>query len=427
LNRGPATFDFVAPVVDDPRGAAADRDPERAEETSLMPMTGHASRSRRLVALLCLIAFTVPLCAVGATQNRPIVIGAVYNLHGFQANLDIPSWRGAWLAADEINRTGGVLGRPIELAVIDGVSKPQVIAHRTAALLKRFREMTALMGLSDTDMVLAAAPVAAAARRVFLTSGATSPRLPEQVPDYLFLACFGDNVQAAAAAESAWSDLRARSAAVIYAADNTYTSLLQQYFRDRFVELGGAVGPVREYQPGMLDTIAEGLAGVDLVFLATGSANEALEIIAALRTAGVGAPVVGGDSYDSEQLWQQYPEVDEVYFTTHAFLGADNPDPVVQRFRLAYASAYGVQPDAFAALGYDATRLLATAIETAGTTDPDSVRLALAAIRQFDGVTGSMSYPATSRIPVKTVTLLRIRQGKTELFRQLVPTQVPHP
>ncbi|MEZ4678407.1 MAG: hypothetical protein R2932_29740 [Caldilineaceae bacterium] len=52
------------------------------------------------------------------------------------------------------------------------------------------------------------APAAAAAQRLFLTSGATSPQLPAQVPDYLYLACFGDNVQAAAAAEWALRNWR---------------------------------------------------------------------------------------------------------------------------------------------------------------------------------------------------------------------------
>jgi branched-chain amino acid transport system substrate-binding protein len=97
--------------------------------------------------------------------------------------------------------------------------------------------------------VLAAAPVAARSRRLFLTSGATSPLLPQQVPDYLYLARFSDNVQAAAAAETAWDELDARTAAVLYAADNTYTDLLQGYFRDRLTGLGGTVSSVRAY-PG---------------------------------------------------------------------------------------------------------------------------------------------------------------------------------
>jgi len=399
-----------------------------AEARSLSDLLRSIALPRWSAALVCCVGLVVPFRSGVTEVVRPISIGVVYNLHGSQADLDLPSWRGAELAIAEVNRQRGLLGRSVHLALADGISKPTVITHKTAALIKRFPDLPALMGLSDTDMVLAAAPVAAAAQRVFLTSGATSPRLPEEVPDYLFLACFGDNVQAAAAAESAWADLGARSAAVLYAADNTYTDLLQQYFRARYAELGGSVQVVRAYHAAALGGIADGLDGVELVFLATSSADESLAIIEALRAAGIAAPVFGGDSYDAESLWQQHPEIADVYFTTHAYLGADNPDPVVQRFRAAYAQAYDDDhPSAFAALGYDTARLLATAIADAGSFDPAAVRSALAGIREFSGVTGSMFYPAGGRIPVKTVTILSVRQGNVALFRQLTPQNVPAP
>lgn len=381
----------------------------------------------RLLSMCCLALLLVPTVPGMAAQDHPIVIGAVYNLHGFQANLDIPSAEGARLAVEEANRNGGLLGRVVELDVADGLSKPRVIARKTAALLKRHRELPGLLGLSDTDMVLAAAPVAAESRRLFLTSGATSPRLPEEVPQYLYLACFGDNVQAAVAAETAWYDLAARTAAVLYAADNTYTDLLQGYFRARYVQLGGTVSSVRAYTPGRLDDIAAGLGAVDLVFLATASADEAAQIIQRLRAAGVTAAVFGGDGYDSEELWQRYPALQDVYYTTHAYLGEDNPDPAVQHFRRAYSDAYGSQPDAFAALGYDATRLLMAAIRMAGSTDPQAVRMALGDIREFTGVTGILRYPPGSRIPLKSVSVLRLQDGATVLFKAVAPEQVPPP
>jgi branched-chain amino acid transport system substrate-binding protein len=387
----------------------------------------HWLMPKQLLNLLCLVCLMAPTASGLAAQDKPIVIGAVYNLHGFQANLDIPSSEGARLAVEQANRDGGLLGRTVELAVADGLSKPRVIARKTAALLKRYKDMPGLLGLSDTDMVLAAAPVAARSRRLFLTSGATSPRLPQQVPDYLYLACFGDNVQAAAAAETAWYELDARTVAVLYAVENTYTDLLQGYFRARFTGLGGTVSPVRAYTPGRLDDIAAGLGSVDLVFLATGSADEAAEIIQRLRAAGVTAPVFGGDSYDSEELWQRHPALQDVYYTTHAYLGEDNPDPVVQGFRQAFLAAYGSQPDAFAALGYDAARLLMSAIRQAGSTDPEAVLQALGDIHEFTGVTGTLRYPQGGHIPVKSVTVLQTGDGATALFRVLVPGQVPAP
>jgi branched-chain amino acid transport system substrate-binding protein len=64
---------------------------------------------------------------VEATEPAPVLLGALYNLTGFQAELDVPSSRGARLAESEINRDGGVLGRQIRLALEDGESPAEVL------------------------------------------------------------------------------------------------------------------------------------------------------------------------------------------------------------------------------------------------------------------------------------------------------------
>src|SRR5262249_47823907 len=129
-------------------------------------------------------------------QPTPVTLGAVFNLSGGQEPLGQPSWNGARLAAAQINAAGGLLGRPLSLLIADGRTAPPALAAASTRLLDR--NVGALFGLSDTDAVLAAAPPAAARQTLFLTSGATSPQLPEQVPTYLYLACFADNDQAAA-------------------------------------------------------------------------------------------------------------------------------------------------------------------------------------------------------------------------------------
>jgi branched-chain amino acid transport system substrate-binding protein len=356
-----------------------------------------------------------------------VVLGAIYNLTGNQAGLDIPSSRGARLAVDEANRTGGVLGRAVRLVLQDGESRPEVIAAKTAAALAGAPSMSALFGLSDTDMVLAAAPVAAQHRRLFLTSGATSPLLPAVVPEYLFLACFGDNVQAAAAAEWAYDDLGARTVSVLFNANASYTRLLHGYFQTRFAELGGRVVSVESYAPGEIGPAVDRLGKADIVFVSA-VPEDVVEAVRLLRAGGFAVPIVGGDGFDVEDVWRDHPEFSGVYFTTHAYLGEDNPDPRVAAFREAYAEAYpGSLPDAFAALGYDAARLLITAVTAARSPDPEKVRQALAVIQRFEGVTGTMSYPPGGRIPTKSVTILEIENGQSKLVRTLSPTQVPPP
>ena len=110
---------------------------------------------------------------------------------------------------------------------------------------------------------------------------------------------------------------------------------------------------------------------------------------------------------------------------SYGFIAADQ-FAIYDLTPVSYTRAYpDAIPDAFAALGYDAARLLITAIRHAGSTDPAAVLSALAAIRGFDGVTGELSYPADSRIPVKAVTILKVEGGGYRLVQQLIPHKTP--
>ena len=205
-------------------------------------------------------ALVVPLLAVTAgcgdpapaakATPPPVRIGAIYNLTGDQSALDSPSLDGARLAVERINAHGGLLGRRVELLERDGQTS-EANVRRAAASLVAYG-VSAIVGLSDTDQVLAAAPIAARAGVPFVTSGATSPRLTEQVPDWLFLACFGDNTQAAASAQYASDRLGARTAAVLYDKDMDYTRLLAKYFTRSLRAQGGqrpGLGRLRERLP----------------------------------------------------------------------------------------------------------------------------------------------------------------------------------
>jgi branched-chain amino acid transport system substrate-binding protein len=332
------------------------------------------------------------------------------------------------MAVAQINQRGGLLGRKIQLLLEDGESKAEAGAQKVSDLMAEAPQISAFVGLSDTDLTLAAAKVAAMNNRVFLTSGATSPLLPEQIPSYLYLACFGDNVQAAAAAEWSFQTLEARSALVLYDSIETYTVLLQKYFVDRFESLGGQIAVVKGYDPNNGLIGSEVLPVVDMVFLSSGSALDAKNIILRLRDKGVKVPVIGGDGYESETIWEAQPDIMDVYYTTHAYLGEGNTQPVVQSFAKAYASVYGGQlPDAFAALGYDAIHLMAAAITQAGSSDPDNVRKTFAQLKDIPGVTGTVSYSDNEAIPNKSVTIMAVNKGARAFQTEWNPEVIPHP
>ena len=372
------------------------------------------------------VALAAPVGSEAA--DDPVQLGAVYNLSGDWSAFDRPAARGAELAVARANAAGGVLGQTVELVIADPEGRPDQVAERTRELVDAHPALSAVLGLSDTDMVLAAAPVAAEHRLLFVTSGATSPKLPAQVPQYLFLACFGDNVQAAAAAEFAYNRLGARTVSIVYNSGQTYTTLLQEYFRTRFEELGGEVVAVASYpttaeQKAALAEVAE----ADVVFLSAEQPAEAAAGVIGLRAAGIDVPILGGDGFDAAPEWSKDAAVADVYFTTHAYLSPDHPDAVVRAFDEAYRRAFGRAPSGFAALGYDAVGVVLAAIKAGGSAAPEQVRAALLELAGYRGVTGTISYQGGSRIPKKSVTILEVRGGKLAFVEQVMPERVPAP
>ncbi len=336
-----------------------------------------------------------------------IKIGAIYNLEGSQSPLDLPSARGARLAVKEINALGGIDGRKIELILCDGKSDPAKVRECAVGLLDE--NVSAIMGLSDTDMVLAAAPVAAGAGIPFVTSGATSPRLAEEY-EGLFLACFGDNVQAAAGAEYAYNEMDLKTCSLLVDGDMEYARLLAGYFKERYLDLGGEIIMEANIHDSDLRNLSQAVGdhGPDMIYLAAGP-EEAGAMIKVLRRAGIQSPVFGGDSFDSPEL--RRAGMGTVVFSTHALL--DEKSSTTGEFARAYRTEYGYPPEnAFSALGYDTVNLLADAISRAGSGDPQAILEALRNTSGFKGVTGKISYQNSSRIPNKDVTMILLTDGR---------------
>ena len=425
-------------------------------------------RATAASALVVPLAAVLVACSSVATATdptpSPVRIGAIYNLTGNQAALDRPSLDGARLAVDRINARGGLLGRRVELLERDGQTNEADVQRAAASLVAS--GCSAIVGLSDTDQVLAAAPIAARAGVPFVTSGATSPRLTDQVPNWLFLACFGDNAQAAASAQFATDQLGARTAAILYDKDMDYTRLLAKYFERSFRAQGGIVQTMADFTlpaeavprlesagdesgesetdedegggsstasatatgAGAATTTGTGPAGsADVLYVAAGPADAA-HIVRRLRAAGYQQPIMGGDSFDSASLVSAAEKSGgKVYYTTHAAAGMSSASRAVRRFDASFQAAYGRAPqNAFASLGYDAIGLVASAIRRADSVKPSEVRDALQATRHFPGVTGTLSYDGRDRVPRKKVTIVCVGR-RPVVVAQFTPGYVPRP
>jgi branched-chain amino acid transport system substrate-binding protein len=365
---------------------------------------------------------------LGTALHAEIRLGAVYSTSGEFAPIGLPSLNGAKTVVREINASGGINGEKVTLIILPTPSSAKVAAQEVAESLVKDPTIDAIFGLGDTDLALAAARAASTKGKVFVTSGATSPRLPAQAGPLCFLACFGDNAQAAVAAEWLAKTRQAKSAAIIHNNSKTYTRLLQSYFASAFTHHGGNILVDVPYAQGTIPPIPASVLKADAVYLAAESAGEAKPIIRALRSLGYKGPIVGGDGYDSTDAWITSHLAHDVWFTTHAFparsKGAASQTKTAA-FCTDYTVATGIQANSFAGLGRDTALLLAQAV---GKSHAGKKTLAtvLNETQDFPGVTGAISYKDDSRIPVKPVAVVSAHDPLTQAV-QIIPTWVPKP
>ena len=363
------------------------------------------------------------LCSAIASTvaAAPLKIGAVYCHAGAQRALDEPSWRGAQTAVALRNKSGGINGQPVELIHIPTDSSAASVTAAVRAALEKNPDIAAFIGLSDTDLALAAGREARKAGKVFVTSGATSPLLPSQLGGRFFLGCFGDNVQAAAAAE--W--LRGRGAkrvAVMYDREKTYTRLLRRYFTEAFESSGGKVTDQMALRVNESVGLPADLKSCDAVFVSAESAPDAKRVIAKLRGAGFTGPVVGGDGYDNPSAWSGDPLAENVFYTTHAY-PARGPGAAGAATLSAFRANYrGGSPDAFSGLGFDTARVVMDGLARGGKDLAKEIK----ARTEVAGVTGAIAYRGSSRVPAKPVAIIDAQRPR-KMLRQITPSTVPTP
>jgi len=360
--------------------------------------------------------------------HAEIRLGAVYSTSGELAPLGVPSLNGAKAAVQQINEDGGIGGEKVYLVVLPTPSSAKIAGDEIVKALTKDPSIDAFFGLADTDLARAAARAACSKGKVFVTSGATSPRLPAESGPRVFLACFGDNAQAAVAAEWLANTQGAKKVALLCDNSKTYTKLLHTYFSEAFRHHGGKIIATVPFVGGSVPRIPPAVLKADAIYLAAETALNAQPIIKALRDAEFRGPIIGGDGYDNPSVWVGSPLSKDVWYTTHAF-PAHTEGSASATTTAAFSTAYTVATvkpaNSFAGLGRDTALLLATAVHKAHA-DKKSLVSVLNSTRDFPGVTGAISYTDGSRVPVKPVALVSARNPKAQHI-QITPSWVPRP
>jgi branched-chain amino acid transport system substrate-binding protein len=324
------------------------------------------------------------------------------------------------MAVEEINAAGGVLGKKIDLTVEDNMTKQGETTTIARKLISQ-DHVVAIIGEVASSKTLEAAPIAQAAKIPLIATAATNPKVT-QTGDYVFRVCFTDDFQAVVIARFVLEKLKQKNIAFMTDVKQDYSVGLTNIAKDYLAKNGGNIVKEQSYSSGDKDFRAQltdlKSANPDVIII-TGYYPEASLIAKQARQFGIKATLVGGDGWDGSSLIPVGGKaIEGAFFSNH--FSTEDKSPLVQDFVKKYKQKYNAVPDAFAALGYDATKLLADAIKRAGSTDPDKIRAAIQDTEGFPGVSGKITI-GKDRNAVKSAVILTIKDGALKYAETIEP------
>ena len=352
-----------------------------------------------------------------AASGSTVKTGLNFELSGAVASYGQAQAQGAEMAAEEINAAGGINGKKIELVKYDDKSDPAEATTLATKLMTQDKVVT-VVGPATSGGMKAQIPVATKNKVPVVSGSATADDVTVSaagLQEYAFRTCFNDSFQGTAMANYATKKLSAKAAIILKDTSNDYSKGLADNFVKTFTAAGGTIVDTQSYVKDQQDfnAILTAIKGktFDVIYL-PGYYNEAGLIMAQARKLGIAQPILGGDGYDSPKLAELAGAgLTDVYFTNH--YSSSDKDPKVVAFIDAFKKKYNAEPNAFHALGYDTMKFVADAVKRAGgTVTGESVQKAMAATKDFPGVTGTFSVDPATHNPVKAIVVIGYKDGK---------------
>lgn len=348
----------------------------------------------------------------------PVLLGLVGGRAGPESVAVEAVERGVQLAVEEQNARGGLRGRQVVLRVQDDQGRPEEVAL-LAARLAQEEQVLALVGEPSARRSLGLAAVADRHQVPLVTTACSDPRLTrdgDKVRPYVFRACPPDPAQGRAMADFARRTLRLDRVAVLREAGADASVGQADAFLSRFKELGGLVLDDQGYRGGDADFRRQ-LAAIrkkqPQALYVPGTLDDVVQVARQARELGLAVPLLGGDGLDSPRLsGLSRGALEGAYFTSH--FAPDAPAGRAAGFVERYQARHGAPPDALAARGYDAARLVLEAMGRATDLSRRAIRDTLAATRGFGGVTGEITIGADHDAE-RAVALRRV-QGERAVF-----------
>jgi len=381
----------------------------------------------RLFATVASLAFAVGAlsgCGGEKAKDDEIRVGANFEITGNVANYGNASLEGLRLAVNEANAAGGVNGKKINLIVVDNKSEAAESVNAATKLIDD-DGVKIIVGPAVTANVIAESQVATDNKIPVLAPDATSPSVTVEngkVKEFIFRSCFIDPQQGDVMAKFAIENLKAKTAVIYVDNSADYSKSLGQVFKEKFTAAGGQILMEEAFLQKDQDFKATltklKTANADVIFVPA-YYEEVGKIVKQARELGITAPILGTDGWDDVKVTDiaGADALNNTYFSTHY----SEKDESVKPFVEAYEKEYKHKPNVFAALGYDAGKMLVDAIKRAGSDDPEKIREALEKTKDLKVGTGTITMDKNHN-PIKQAVILENKGGERVMVAKIMPS-----
>jgi branched-chain amino acid transport system substrate-binding protein len=359
-----------------------------------------------------LVVFAVTALFGCKPKAETIVVGSYLSLSGVDSTFGTDTRDGIELALEQANAAGGAKGKKLEVVYEDDKSSPQEVSTKVHQLVDR-DAVVALLGEVASSRSMVGGLVANTSKVPMITPSSTAVEVTKDRA-YVFRTCFTNAQQGDAAARYAHLDLKKATAAILYVAQDNYSSGLAQTFRDSFTRLGGTIAAEKGYQKGETNFttyLSELRAKSPEIVFVPVYYNDMVQIARQGKSLGMTGPLfLGGDAWDSADLIEGAgAELEGAHFMDH--YAPDVPWPNSRAFVAAFHTKFGHDPGSIAAQGYDAARLLFDAIGRAKSVTREAIRASIAETKDFSGATGTMTVDAEHNAN-KPIVVVAIKEKK---------------
>ncbi|GAB7141074.1 branched-chain amino acid ABC transporter substrate-binding protein [Deferribacterales bacterium RsTz2092] len=349
--------------------------------------------------LLAVFAVCAMLASVscGKSKGDELVIGVQGPETGSIAIYGLSDLSGAQLAVDEINDKGGINGKKLKLVHYDSRGDKTEAVNVTQRLINNDK-VCAILGEVTSGAMFAIGKIANDSGTVVLSAGATAEGVTDNMP-FVFRDTLLDSDGAPQTIKFLTANKNWKNFAIITSVNNDYSVGLSKIFKESILSNGGSVVAEQSISDGDTNISAQITALKNKTFDAvvfSGYYQEAALILLELRKQGIKVPLVGGDGLQSAEVFNVAKTAS---FGSVFFAGfAPNADvPVIKEF-ISKMNKQKKTADMFSAQGYDGIYLFAEAMKKSGMNDctskeqRDKMRAELASTKDFQGVSGKMSF-----------------------------------